>query len=42
MMVHNTPIMFTAFMFIGEPIFGAALILLLAAQVIELRSKGLV
>jgi hypothetical protein len=40
-MVHTTPIMFTLFMFIGQPLFVVALVLLLAAQLIELRTKEL-
>lgn len=40
-MVDTSPIMFTLFMFIGQPLFAVALVLLLAAQLIELRAKEL-
>jgi hypothetical protein len=40
-MVHTSPIVFTLFMFIGQPIFAVALVLLLGAQLIELRTKKL-
>ena len=41
LMVHTTPIMFTLFMFIGQPLFVVALVLLLAAQLVDLRTKDL-
>jgi len=40
-MVHTSPIVFTLFMFIGQPLFAVALGLLLVAQLIELRTKEL-
>ena len=40
-MVDTTPIMFTLFMFIGQPLFAVAVLLLLAAQLIDLRTKEL-
>jgi hypothetical protein len=40
-MVDTTPIMFTLFMFVGQPLFAVAIVLLLAAQLVDLRSKGL-
>jgi hypothetical protein len=40
-MVDTTPIMFTLFMFIGQPLFVVALVLLLAAQLIDLRARDL-
>jgi hypothetical protein len=40
-MVDTTPIMFTLFMFIGQPLFAVALVLLVAAQLFDLRTKGL-
>ena len=41
-MVHTSPIMFTLFMFLGQPLFAVALGLLLAAQLIDLRARDLV
>jgi hypothetical protein len=40
-MVDTTPIMFTLFMFIGQPLFAMAIVLLLAAQLIDLRARDL-
>jgi hypothetical protein len=40
-MFDTTPIMFTLFMFIGQPLFAVAIVLLLAAQLIDLRTKDL-
>jgi len=40
-LVHTSPIGFALFMFIGQPLFAVALVLLLAAQLIELRTKEL-
>lgn len=40
-MVETSPIMFTLFMFVGQPLFAAALVLLLAAQLVDLRARGL-
>jgi len=40
-MVDTTPIMFTFFMFIGQPLFAVALVLLMAAQLIDLRARDL-
>jgi hypothetical protein len=36
---RDTPIAFTVFMFVGESLFGLALLLLLAAIVADLRAK---
>ena len=36
---RDNPIAFTVFMFVGESLFGVALLLLLAAIVADLRSK---
>ena len=40
-MVNTSPIMFTLFMFVGQPLFAVALVLLLAAQLVDLRTRGL-
>ena len=40
-MVNTSPIMFTLFMFVGQPLFAVALLLLLAAQLVDLRARGL-
>lgn len=40
-MADTTPIMFTLLMFIGQPLFAVALMLLLAAQFVDLRTKDL-
>ena len=40
-MVDTSPIMFTLFMFVGQPLFAVALVLLLAAQLVDLRTRGL-
>lgn len=40
-MVDTSPIMFTLFMFVGQPLFAVALVLLLAAQLVDLRARGL-
>ena len=40
-MVHTTPILFTMFMFVGQPLFALALALLIGAVVADLREKQL-
>jgi len=41
-LVRTTPIVFTLFMFIGQPLFVIALIALGAAVVADLRAKELI
>jgi hypothetical protein len=38
-LVRATPIIFTLFMFLAQPLFAAALVLLLGAVVAELRAR---
>jgi len=40
-MVHATPVIVTLFMFIGQPLFVVAFVLLLAAVLADLTTKGL-
>jgi hypothetical protein len=40
-MVDTTPIMFTLFMFVGQPLFAVALVLLMVAQLVDLRARDL-
>jgi hypothetical protein len=40
-LVRGTPIIFTLFMFLAQPLFAAALILLAIAVVTELRTRQL-
>jgi len=40
-LVRTTPMIFTLFMFIGQPLFVVALIALGGAVVADLRAKGL-
>ena len=40
-MVHTTPIVFTLFMFVGQPLFMLALILLIGAILADLKAKQL-
>ena len=40
-MIHTTPILFTLFMFVGQPLFVLALALLVGAAVADLREKQL-
>ena len=40
-LVRATPIIFTLFMFLAQPLFAAALILLASAVVTELRARQL-
>ena len=40
-MVHTTPIVFTLFMFIGQPLFVVAFVLLLAAILADLKAREL-
>jgi hypothetical protein len=37
--LRGTPVFFALFMFVGETLFGVALILLLGAVIVELRAK---
>lgn len=41
MLVHSTPMIFTVFMFVGQPLFVVALIALGGAVVADLRAKEL-
>ncbi len=38
-MVHTTPIAFTLFMFVGQPLFAIAFVLLLGAVLADLRVR---
>jgi len=38
-MVHTTPIAFTLFMFVGQPLFVIAFVLLLGAVLADLRAR---
>jgi len=40
-MIHTTPILFTLFMFVGQPLFVLALALLVGAVLADLREKRL-
>jgi len=40
-MIHTTPILFTLFMFVGQPLLVLALALLVGAVVADLREKQL-
>jgi len=40
-MVHTTPIIFTLFMFIGQPLFVLAFVLLVAAVLVDLKGRQL-
>ena len=40
-MVHTTPIIFTIFMFLGQPLFLLAFILLVGAVLVDLRARQL-
>jgi hypothetical protein len=40
-MVHTTPILFTLFMFIGQPLFMLAFVLLLGAVLADLKAREL-
>jgi hypothetical protein len=40
-MAQTTPIIFTLFMFVGQPLFVVAFALLLAAVLADLKAKGL-
>ena len=41
-MVHTTPIVFTLFMFIGQPLFVLAFVLLIGAVLADLKAKELI
>jgi len=38
-LIHTTPIGFTLFMFVGQPLFVVAFVLLLAAILADLKAK---
>ncbi len=40
-MVHTTPIVFTLFMFVGQPLFVLAFVLLLGAILADLKAREL-
>jgi len=40
-MVHTTPIIFTLFMFLGQPLFVLAFVLLVAAVLVDLKGRQL-
>lgn len=40
-LLGHTPIVFTVFMFVGQPLFVGALVLLLGAVLAELKSREL-
>ena len=40
-MIHTTPIVFTVFMFIGQPLFVLAFVLLIGAILADLRAREL-
>ena len=40
-MVHTTPIIFTIFMFVGQPLFLLSFLLLIGAVLADLRARGL-
>jgi len=41
-MVHTTPIIFTLFMFIGQPLFVLAFLLLIGAVLADLKARDLI
>jgi len=38
--LHHTPTVFTVFMFVGQPLFVVAVLLLLGAVLADLKAKG--
>ena len=40
-MVHTTPIIFTVFMFLGQPLFLLAFVLLIGAVLADLKARQL-
>ena len=40
--VHTTPIIFTLFMFIGQPLFVLAFLLLIGAVLADLKARDLI
>jgi hypothetical protein len=40
-MVHTTPIVFTLYMFVGQPLFVLAFVLLIGAILADLKAKQL-
>ena len=41
LMVHTTPIIFTVFMFLGQPLFLLAFVLLIGAVLADLKARQL-
>ena len=41
-MVHTTPLAFTLFMFLGQPLFVLALVLLVSAVLADLRARQII
>ena len=41
-MVHTTPIVFTLFMFVGQPLFVLGFVLLIGAVLADLRARDLI
>ena len=41
-MFHTTPIIFTVFMFFGQPLFVLAFVLLIGAILADLRARDLI
>ena len=41
-MVHTTPLAFTLFMFLGQPLFVLALVLLVGTVLAELRARQII
>jgi hypothetical protein len=41
-LVHTTPIVFTLFMFIGQPLFVLGFVLLIGAVLTDLRARNLI
>jgi len=41
-LIHENPVAFTLFMFVGQPLFTIALILLIGAVLAELRSRQII
>ena len=40
-LVRNSPLLFTVFMFVGQPLFVVAVLLLAGAVLADLKAKGL-
>jgi hypothetical protein len=41
-LIRENPIAFTLFMFVGQPLFAVALVLLIGALLAELRSRQII